>query len=190
MSVKTRMTLEEFLALPETEPASEFVCGEIVQKAMPTAAHGLIQMALGALLLTFLRGAKTAGLVMSELRHFDRPEDRAYIPDISVFVGRRGAIGKEQLFHGAVESIPDLAVEILSPGDRPGTVADKLAFYLRTGVPLVWIVDPETRRIDAHRPGVPSVSYEAPDVMGGEPVLPGLALDLGELFAVLDEIED
>ena len=41
-----RMTLDEFLALPETEPASEFICGEVIQKAMPTGFHSRIAFEL------------------------------------------------------------------------------------------------------------------------------------------------
>jgi Uma2 family endonuclease len=42
MAAKTRITLEEFLALPETEPASEFACGEVFQKPMPSGMHALL----------------------------------------------------------------------------------------------------------------------------------------------------
>lgn len=81
---------------------------------------------------------------------------------------------------------PDLAIEILSPDDRPGRVADKLAFYLRTGVPLTWIIDPGERTLTAYRPGEPPVLHTVTDVVRGEPVLPNFTLDLGNLFAELD----
>src|SRR5438034_8322814 len=49
MTVTTRLALQQFLALPETKPASEFTCGEVTQKALPTRKHSLIQGRLCAL---------------------------------------------------------------------------------------------------------------------------------------------
>jgi Uma2 family endonuclease len=42
-----QITLAEFLALPETKPASEYVDGQIIQKPMPQGHHSIIQMELG-----------------------------------------------------------------------------------------------------------------------------------------------
>jgi len=82
---------------------------------------------------------------------------------------------------------PDLAVEILSPDDRPGRVAEKLAFYLRAGVPLVWIIDPIARTLDAHQPGAPSAHHTENDTVYAELVLPGFELKLQDLFSRLDD---
>lgn len=64
---------------------------------------------------------------------------------------------------------PDLAVEILSPGDRWSEVEEKVADYLAAGARRVWLVDP---RADA-------------DILEGEDVVPGFALPLAELFGPL-----
>jgi Uma2 family endonuclease len=42
-----QLTLEEFLKLPDTKPASEYIDGEIVQKPMPQGQHSIIQLELG-----------------------------------------------------------------------------------------------------------------------------------------------
>jgi len=187
MAVKTRMTLDEFLALPETEPASEFARGEVIQKPMPTFAHSLIQTALILVFAGFFQMVRSVrGTVVPELRHANRDEERAYLPDVSILIGERATATQQELFRGPIERVPDIAIEILSPDDRPGRVADKLAFYLRTGVPLVWLVDPELRRVDAYRAGEPSLTFEGEDVVTAEPVLAGFELPLPELFSVLD----
>src|SRR4051794_6074608 len=54
MTTETRLTLDQFLALPETKPASEYICGEVVQKAMPSGRHSLIQGMLAYLFRLFL----------------------------------------------------------------------------------------------------------------------------------------
>ena len=180
------MTLDEFLALPETEPASEFICGEVIQKAMPTGNHGTLAAELGALLRNHLRSTK-AGRVMIETRYAARKEGRSYLPDVGVVLRVRMSVDRAEMKSGAIEYIPDLAIEILSPDDRPSRVAEKLAFYTRNEIPLVWVVDPDERTIDAYRPGRPTTRHTADDVITGEPVLPDFRLDVGALFAVLDE---
>lgn len=53
-----RLSLEQFLALPETEPASEYVCGDAYQKPMPTNAHGVFQLYIGILIYQLLARIK------------------------------------------------------------------------------------------------------------------------------------
>ena len=179
------MTLDEFLALPETEPASEFACGRIVPRPMPSLNHSLCSSAFVRVLGN--RFVTTAeGVAVDNTRCADEDEDRAYLPDVSVILRARLPTDPETRARGPLRIPPDIAIEVLSPGDRPGRVADKLAFYLRTGVPLTWIVDPEERTLTAYRPGEPPTVHSAPEVIGAEPVLRGLVLDLAELFGVLD----
>ncbi|MFN0096944.1 MAG: Uma2 family endonuclease [Dehalococcoidia bacterium] len=182
-AVATRLTLEEFLRRPETEPASEFVCGEVIPKPMPNAFHGAIVMYLGHLLLSHILPRKL-GWVLTETRHADSAENRSYLPDVSVLLRRPG--GPSSLVLGPLWFPPDLAVEVSSPDDRPTRIADKLAFYLRAGVPLVWIIDPEERSLVAYRPGQQPEYFRHEGSVSGDPVLPGLILDLAGLFSVLE----
>lgn len=46
IATQLQLTLEEFLKLPETEPASDFINGEIIQKPMPQGEHSLLQATL------------------------------------------------------------------------------------------------------------------------------------------------
>lgn len=52
--MRARLTLAEFQALPETEPVSELIDGEVVQKPLPTLEHGIIQSLLSFVLVAFL----------------------------------------------------------------------------------------------------------------------------------------
>jgi Uma2 family endonuclease len=187
VTVATRLTLDEFLALPETEPPSEFACGRVIPKPMPTFFHGFIAAWLIEAFAAYFR-AHPVGYVLTEARHSYRPEERAYLPDVGVVLRANVPASREVLRKGPLETRPDLAVEILSPDDRPGRVADKLAFYLRTRVPLTWIIDPDERTLTAYRPGEPPSVYTAPEFVGAEPVLDGFPLDLGRLFAELDSL--
>lgn len=80
---------------------------------------------------------------------------------------------------------PDLAVEVLSPDDRPGEVAARIADFLRAGATAVWIVDPERRTFTAHTRGG-ATRYAVGEVVRGEPPLAALVLSLVALFACLE----
>jgi Uma2 family endonuclease len=72
---------------------------------------------------------------------------------------------------------------VLSPADRASVVLDKVDFYLRAGVAIVWVIDPEARTLTEFRPGQAQQLYRSPDRVAADVVLPGFALDLATLFA-------
>lgn len=180
VATKTLLTVDEYLSLPETKPASEFADGQLVQKPMPSLKHGMLANEIGALLRESLR-PRRRGVVAVEVRFLDRPSARAYIPDVSVLLSDR--VPEAALAGGAVELPPDLAIEILSPDDRAGDVLEKIAFYRSIGVSLVWIIDPDQETLTAcRRDGTVSV-HRAAEVIDARPVLEGFQLDLATLFA-------
>ncbi len=186
MVTATRMTLDEFLQLPETEPPSEFVCGRIVPKPFAPWNHGTLRARL-AYCFEFYLMSRSEGFCQLGLRRTNQSESRAYVPDICVTRSDRAPRTLAERRHGAIESAPDIAIEVTSPEDRPGRIADKLAFYLRVGVPLVWIVDPEDRSVSVYRPGKPVEVLGRGDIIDAAPVLREFSLALEDLFSVLDQ---
>ena len=86
MATTRRLTLEQFLALPDTKPASEFMHGEVIQKPMPDTPHSLLQGYLLRIIFQFL--VRTAlGIVGPELRCVLGPPggEQGYVPDV-VFI--------------------------------------------------------------------------------------------------------
>jgi Uma2 family endonuclease len=77
---------------------------------------------------------------------------------------------------------PDLAVEVLSPDDRPSDIAAKIGDHLRAGAQAVWVLDPDAQTLTVHtREG--SIRYARGEVLRAAPPLPGFELPLTELFA-------
>jgi len=77
---------------------------------------------------------------------------------------------------------PDLAIEVLSPGDRAGETLAKVADWLSAGTRLVWVIDPDRRLARIYRPdGTESVLGEI-DVLEGEDVIPGFACPLDSIL--------
>jgi Uma2 family endonuclease len=84
---------------------------------------------------------------------------------------------------GFVPVPPDLAVEVLSPSNRPGENARKAAIYRECGVPLVWYVDPFKQIVIVYAQNAEPRTLAIGDTLDGGDVLPGFALPLTELFA-------
>jgi Uma2 family endonuclease len=97
---------------------------------------------------------------------------------VFIAAGRLAGVERE----GFLPIAPDLAVEIVSPGDRWSEILTKVHEYLDAGVRLVWIVDPRTQTVHVYQPGqVEQLSAE--DTLDGGDVLPGLTLPVREIFA-------
>ena len=82
--------------------------------------------------------------------------------------------------------VPELAIEILSPGNTPAEMRRKRTEYFSAGVRLVWIVDPDSRSVSVYTGVEQSTVLHESDVLEGGEVLPGFSLPLKELFAELE----
>jgi Uma2 family endonuclease len=174
------MTLEDFLALPETKPYCEFVRGEVKPKAMPNDFHSALVTELVFRLRTFL-AANPVARVDTELRHISNEERRIYLPDVSVTRLERWPATREN----PVPVPPDLVVEVISPDDRAGDVLEKADFYLHIGVRLIWLVDPEGRSVTVYRQADAPQLLRPPATLDATPVFEGFALSLDGLFSVI-----
>lgn len=101
-------------------------------------------------------------------------------PDVS-FVGRGGLPG-ERIPKGHIQIPPDLAVEVVSPNDLYAEVRAKAREYLRAGVRLVWLLDPETRTAEVHLSSGPVLVLFEDAELSGADVLPGFRCCIGDLF--------
>lgn len=134
------LTLQEFLKLPETKPACEFIDGEIVQKPMPQGKHSTVQLDLGSAINLVLKHQKTAR-VYSELRcNFG---DRSVIPDIVVFTWERIPRDKDGKVSNLFESAPNWVIEILSPDQNQTKVIRNILYCLDHGTEMGWLLDPD-----------------------------------------------
>ena len=137
-------TLDEFLALPETKPASEFIHGQIIQKPMPQGEHSLLQ---GTLCETISQIAKPKQIALAF------PELRcvfgglAIVPDIAVFRWERIPRLPSGRIANRFETYPDWAIEILSPDQRYKQVLAKLLHCAEYGTELGWLLDAEDESI-------------------------------------------
>jgi Uma2 family endonuclease len=84
---------------------------------------------------------------------------------------------------GFFQGPPDLAVEVISPDDRPSDVRSKVEEYLSRGVPLVVVVDPSDRSVTSFRRLTPPSQLRQPDDrLDLGDVVPGFSCRLQEIF--------
>jgi Uma2 family endonuclease len=101
-------------------------------------------------------------------------------PDVS-FV-KKGRLSGDIAPKGWVKIAPDLAVEVVSPNDTAEDLEEKLDDYRTAGVPLIWVIYPELRKVRIIRLGGPVGELREHDVLSGEDVIPGFRCPLREIL--------
>lgn len=182
MSIAAKpITADELFAQGSAHGRCELVAGEIRLMTPAGFEHGVIANTLGALVRAFVReqglgivcGAETGFIVAQD-------PDTVLAPDCA-FVSKKRLSGREvskKYFVGT----PDLAVEILSPSDRIGEVAEKVRQWLAAGCQAVWVVNPSDRTLTIHSSGERPQLLNESDTYTDLHVLPGLTLVVKELF--------
>jgi Uma2 family endonuclease len=77
---------------------------------------------------------------------------------------------------------PDFVVELRSPSDTVAMLQAKMAEYIQNGVQLGWLIDPFLKQVHIYRSGQPVEVLDGPEIVSGDPVLPGFVLNLQEIW--------
>ena len=178
----TRMSLDEFLALGETDERMELFDGALYIMSTPIKDH---QFLMGQLYLLFALYLDTFELPPAEVYQdittiLSTERQRAVEPDLVVILAGRDDIGGVR----HVEGVPDIVVEILST-DRNHDLVFKRRIYAEAGVREYWIFDPQNDTVLPLelRGGeyVERPALTAADTLS-TPLLPGLAIPLVDIF--------
>jgi Uma2 family endonuclease len=176
------VTLEEFLAAPETEPRREYVAGQVVERPALAERERWLRADLATLLYGWAR-AMGRGAVATEVRCTFG--GGSYVPDIVYFAERpaEAAGGPVAGLHTA----PDFVVEICPAAVDPAWFAPRMAAYVAHAVRLAWLIDPGEQVVTVYAPGAAPRLVTAGEMLEGGAVLPGFYLYVDDLFAVLEE---
>ncbi|WP_414528705.1 Uma2 family endonuclease [Nodularia chucula] len=181
--LKTKLTLKEFLALPESELPYEFVNGEAIPKykneqMSPKFFHGATTGALFILLSTW---AEAKGRVVVEwgINLTRNQENWLPVPDLTYISYNR--LPADWLKDEACPVIPELVIEIISPGQTFGDMIEKATYYLQAGISLVWIVDTISQTITLFTASSLPVTFRDNQVISHE-LLPELAITPHTIF--------
>jgi Uma2 family endonuclease len=176
------VTLDEFLAMPDTRPPTEYWNGEVVQKPFRSYREGRLVATLGADLYGHLLESGE-GVAVLHVTCVDRDYNCAYLPDISVVL--RAHIPRRDEWNRPLFHRPDIAI-YLQPADSSGDRRTRWAAVAgHAGIPLTWFIDPNSLAVTVYRPGTQPRAHQPPNVIDALPVLRDFKLDLAALFAEL-----
>jgi len=177
---KRLVTAEDLERMPEDDFRYELVEGRILRMSPVGGVHGGLTAGFIALLVTHVKAARI-GAVATELGFIlARNPDTVRAPDIA-FINRE-RIPAGGLPKGFWKGAPDLAVEVLSPDDRPSDVRTKVDEYLAYGTGLVLVVDPDEQTVCAHRRGAPPLTLGVNDTLDLDDAVPGFRCRVREIF--------
>ena len=177
------MTAEELLRLSRSrrDKRYELIQGVLITMSPPGTVHGSFSSRLDNHLRTFVEAHKLGEVLVETGFRLAEDPDTVLAPDVSFIAAAR--ISPQGLPDGYFPGAPDLAIEIVSPGDLDEEIQEKVSLYLQAGARLVWVVRPKRRTVTAHHPDGTARTFSAKDTLPGEDVLPNFALLLSELFA-------
>jgi Uma2 family endonuclease len=175
MTPKTALSVEEFAALPNDGMKHELNEGELIVMPPPKPRHGDCQVKLCSALHEFVT-AHDLGILFTE-SGYRLTSHTVRGPDVS-FVSKSRLQNPDEYFEGG----PDLAVEIVSPGDDASDLREKIQQYLSAGTSAVWVVYPRSRQIEIHTQDKTSRALGIDDTLEAGSLLPGFQLPVQALL--------
>lgn len=177
------LTLEEFLKLPETKPASEYIDGKIIQKPMPQGKHSATQGELIISINTVLKPKKVAR-AFPELRCTFG--GRSIVPDVAVFVWSRIPCDDRGQIANVFPLAPDWTIEILSPEQSQTKVTKNILHCLNYQTQMGWLIDTDEQCVFVYLPQQQTAVFDEPEMLLPVPSFASeLQLSVGELFGWL-----
>jgi Uma2 family endonuclease len=174
------LTLESFLVLPETKPASEYIDGKIVQKPMPQGKHSVIQTKLIIFINSLLLESKIA-IALSELRCTFG--GRSVVPDVVVLKNENIPKDDDGEVANVVTTAPDWVIEILSPDQSTTKVIKNILHCLDNGTEVGWLIDPAEKMILVYQP---NKQVQVVDLLEAELIVPEFArFSVGEAMPTI-----
>ncbi len=175
------LTADDLLRLYSEGIRGELIRGMFHKTAAAGLEHGAIAINLGSMMRAVVRPARLGRVVGSDSGiRLERDPDTVREPDLAFISAER--LPLDIRVRGYSEIAPDLVVEIIAPGDRPAAVHDKARMWLRYGVRLALLVDPDTRTVTTLPADGPPRTLGEDDTLDGGDVLPGFTCAVRDIF--------
>ncbi len=183
------MTAEEFyewVHRPENADRHfELVSGEVIEMPPPGVRHGVVCGNVAWILGSFVRQCNRGYVCSNDMGIIlERAPDTVRGADVSLFDQAQRYADVTRKYS---EEIPNVAVNVLSPDDRPGRTARRIDQFLKRGVPLVWLVNPEDCTVTVYRRDKPCRVLGTQEVLTGEDILPDFHCRVADFFKMPGE---
>jgi Uma2 family endonuclease len=174
-------TAEEFMKADLGDGRFELVRGEVVELSPPYSDHGYASSSLSALLFSYGRESGY-GYSLSEVTVRTRKDpDTVRAPDVCFYSEARHP--RSELGPNLLTVAPDVAIEVVSPGNSKTELLEKVVEYLAAGSLAVWLVYPQTRSVAVFRDSrTPPAVYHEGDAIQDQPELPGFRCLVSDIF--------
>ena len=175
------LTADDLLRLDAEGIRGELIRGVLHETMHTGEEHGIVASLITYHLLSHVLPRRLGVVVGTDSGVLlERDPDTVREPDVAYTSYERRGTGPRSKTHA--EAVPDLVAEVVSPNDKPPDVLAKAEMWLSFGVRLVWVVRPQSRTVDVHRPGEPVITLDDTQSLDGLDVLPGFACPLTDIF--------
>jgi Uma2 family endonuclease len=177
----TLATADELFVMPDDGFRHELVRGEIRRMPPAGSEHGAVAVNIALVIAQFVK-AHGLGVVFGAETGFKIASDPDTVraPDLA-FV-RRERIPPDGVPRGFWPGAPDLAVEVVSPGDTYTEVEEKVIDWLNAGTHMVLVLNPRTRTVTIYTSYANVMRLTESDTLDGGEVLPGFTCEVAQLF--------
>ena len=160
---------------------TELVRGDLIVMTPAGGRHGQVAHRVGLVIGNHVLDRNLGRMFAAETGFLlQRDPDTVRAPDAAFVAGDR--LGTGLIPAGFLEMAPDLAVEVVSPGDSASAVQARVDDWLAAGTRLVWVVDPETRSVIVHRRAGAAVVVPEAGTLDGAPVFSDFSVLVRDLF--------
>ena len=178
MLTTKKLTLQEYLALPQDDNYCELVAGQAIPKMSPKRFHSRVTGAVYLLLNEWSEDRGEIGIEWAVILK-RKGQDWVPIPDLLYISYAR--LPLERFEDEACPLAPELVIEIISPGQSFGDLSEKATDYLQAGVDRVWLLDSHSKSVTIFYPDAPPQTKREDDSLQDK-LLPGLELTVQQIF--------
>jgi len=175
------VTADELLMMPDDGYRYELVKGELIRMSPAGDEHGRVTVRITSPLYVYVDTHHLGTVYAAETGFvIEENPDTVRAPDVA-FVSRQ-RVEKTGPIKSYRRGAPDLAVEVVSPGDTVGEVEGKVAEWLESGTSMVWVVSPKLRSVTVYKSLKDVVTLTEKDHLEGGDVIPGFRIAVAEIF--------
>ena len=178
-TAKKLLTADDLLAMPDDGMRRELIQGELIEMPPASDDHGFVGTEVSWQIESFIRQRRLGRGRMAETG-FQLASDTVLAPDYA-FISYERMAGRPPS-RGYAQVVPDLVVEVFSPGDRQPQLDRKIRIWLEAGVRLALVVYPQRQEVYAYHADGSVARFGNDDMLTCEPVLPGFSCPVADLF--------
>lgn len=178
-----KYTYEEFLKITRDIERAEFIDGDIILQATPTAEHQNIVLNIASEFKKFFKGKTCKPYIapFDIILEKENEETKRVQPD--VFVICDSFDNTKNQYNG----VPSLVVEVVSPSNASDDYIKKLNLYMKFGVKEYWIVSAKNKNVLMFNLNEETKCYDEPILYSRDDkvksiIFEGLCIDLKSIF--------